>query len=106
MGTNVAWVGFTGSDGGVPSYQTISDFTYSWPLALTIAGSGPEGSRNIQVSFTNNPYATFTVLTTTNLAAPPASWSVAGQATNMGNGLFRFGAPGTNARQYFRVTSP
>ena len=66
------------------------------------------GTSNFQITFTNNPSATFTVLTATNLAEPPANWTVAGVATNMGSGVFQFVAPTASAteQQYYRVTSP
>ena len=66
------------------------------------------GTAGFQISFTNNPNAKFTVLTTTNLALPPANWEVAGVATNIGDGEFLFAAPAVPAaeQQYYRVTSP
>jgi hypothetical protein len=40
-GTNVAWVGITGSEGGAVSYQTVSNFSYvPLPTLLSNPGSG------------------------------------------------------------------
>jgi hypothetical protein len=41
MGTNVAWVGITGSEGGVLSHQTVSNFScVPLPVLLSTPGSG------------------------------------------------------------------
>ena len=62
----------------------------------------------IQFSFTNNPSASFTVLSTTNISLPLANWTVVGSATNISSDLFQFTSqPTTNDRQrYYRVRSP
>ncbi len=61
-----------------------------------------------QLQFTNNQGATFTVLTTTNLALPLNQWSVAGAATNIGGGLYQFAAPipENNPQAYYVARSP
>ncbi len=76
------------------------------PLILT--GGTILANGAFQFSFTNNQGASFTVLTTTNLASPMSNWTVVGTPTNNGSGLFQFTAPmSTNAPQlYYRVRSP
>ena len=57
-GTNAAWVGITGSEGGILSHQTVSNFSYvPLPMLLSTPGGGnsvktyPNGQRD----FTNAP---------------------------------------------------
>ena len=77
-GTN-AFVGFTGGDGGIASQQTISDFTYSWPLtALNLSTNRLDepvtvGSDSVTLSvnpasvvWTATAYAPWLHLTVTN----------------------------------------
>ncbi len=66
------------------------------------------GNGEIQFSFTNNPSASFTVLSTTNISLPLANWTVDGQATNISSDLFQFTSqPTVNDRQrYYTVHSP
>jgi DNA-binding beta-propeller fold protein YncE len=66
------------------------------------------GNGVIQFSFTNNPSASFTVLTATNISLPLANWTVAGSATNISSDLFQFTSrPTTNDQQrYYIVHSP
>ena len=60
------------------------------------------GSGALRFSFTNNPNASFTVLSTTNLALPLFQWTVAGVATNISSNLFQFTSqPTTNDVQLF-----
>ncbi|MGH7941932.1 MAG: lectin-like domain-containing protein [Limisphaerales bacterium] len=40
LGTNAAWVGFTGADGGATSVQTISEFSFTSIPAAAIQSSG------------------------------------------------------------------
>jgi len=121
------WLTITGVTNGVVSYSftanlgtsnrvahinvlgvpvTITQSVVVTPPALAVAYAGPGGGGDIQISFTNNPDATFTVLTSPNVAAPLATWTVLGAITNLGGGLFQFVTPGTNAQQFYRVRSP
>ena len=62
----------------------------------------------LQFAFTNNPGATFTVLSTTDLSLPLSDWTVAGAASNIGGSQFQFTVqPATNAGQgFYTVRSP
>ena len=75
------------------------------PPKLTGASLLPNGGGFV-FSFTNNPGATFSVLTSTNITLPPGQWTRIGSATNVSSGLYQFTAPATNAQQYYRVSSP
>jgi len=59
-------------------------------------------------SFTSSPSASFTALTTTNLALPMNQWTVAGNISNLGGGSFQFSIPtATNGPSwFFRIRSP
>ena len=68
---------------------------------------GVETNGHFQVSFANSPGVTFTILATTNLALPEASWSVLGTATESPAGQFRFtDTTATNGVRFYRVRSP
>jgi len=58
----------------------------------------------LQFDFTNNPSASFTVLSATNLSLPLSNWTVVGAATNIGSDIFQFTSQqGTNNSQLFYV---
>jgi hypothetical protein len=98
--TDSAWVqsaAFTVGAGTTPVATNIN---------LTTASVLPGGS--FQFAFTNIPGASFTVLTTTNLALPLASWTVLGAVTEVTPGKFQFSDPQAtnNPQRYYRVKSP
>jgi hypothetical protein len=66
------------------------------------------GNGVFQFRFTNNPAATFTVRSSTNLSLPLASWTVVGTATNVSGDTFQFTSPATTGDQqrFYRVSSP
>ena len=67
------------------------------------------GNGAIQLSFTNNPSASFTVLSSTNLSLPLSSWTVLGPATNASSSdLFQFtsSAALSNQQCFYTVRSP
>ena len=62
---------------------------------------------NFQVRFVNSPGVTFTVLATTNIATPLASWTVLGAATESPAGQFTFtDTTATNGLRFYMVRSP
>ena len=74
-----------------------------------LTGAAKSGSGSFQFAFTNDSSgATFTVLTTTNLALPINSWTVLGGAIGTAPGQFQFTDPqATNLpRRFYRVSSP
>jgi hypothetical protein len=61
----------------------------------------------LQFTFTSSPAATFTVLTSTNLALPLSNWTVLGAPVSNGPSSFQFRIPATNGiPQFFGVRSP
>ncbi len=76
--------------------------------APTLTGSTMPGPGIFRFSFTNNPNASFTVLTATNVSLPLANWTVAGTPTNIGSGQFQFTTPATPGdwSRFYRVRSP
>lgn len=84
-----------------------------WPQvpaspALTLTSAAKLANGSFKFSFTNNPGATFTVLTATNPSAPLTNWTSLGSATEVSPGQFQFTdaqAP-NNSRRFYRVSSP
>jgi hypothetical protein len=85
------------------------------PITQGLIGTPPSltaiqilGDGSVQFSFTNNPSASFTVLSSTSLSLPLAKWAVAGPATNLSSDLFQFTSqPATNGQQlFYTVRSP
>jgi DNA-binding beta-propeller fold protein YncE len=120
-----SWLTISGVNNGVVSFaftaattnrtayitllgQTITITQTATVTPLILTGGTILANGAFQFSFTNNQGASFTVLTTTNLASPMSSWTVVGTPTNNGSGLFQFTMPmTTNTPQlYYRVRSP
>jgi len=59
------------------------------PQSLTVLGTGA-----FQFTFTNVANTTFRVLATTNVSLPSTDWTVLGNATNAGGGVYQFTDPG------------
>lgn len=96
---------FAFDDAAVTYATTASSNTTTAPV-LTNVKLFSNGA--IQFSFLNNPLATFTVLTTTNVSVPLTNWTVAGTATNAAPGVFQFTSqPATNVpRRFYLVRTP
>jgi DNA-binding beta-propeller fold protein YncE len=88
--------------------QTISITQGLIGTPPNLTGVQARGDGTIQFSFTNNPSASFTVLSTTNISLPLANWTVVASATNISSDLFQFTSqPTTNDQQrYYTVRSP
>jgi hypothetical protein len=76
------------------------------PPQLTGITFGTNGS--FQFGFTNNPGASFSVWSSTNLLLPFTNWTPLGALTNDGSGQYQFSDPSaTNGGQrFYRVSSP
>jgi sugar lactone lactonase YvrE len=68
------------------------------------------GQGVLHFTFTNNPSASFTVLSATNLGLPLSDWTVVGTATNIGIGsqTFEFTTPPspTDTQRFYTVRTP
>jgi hypothetical protein len=72
---------FAGSPFAVEQQFTIAPLIFQ-PLLL--------GNGQFQFSFANSGSAVYEVLGTTNVSLPVAQWSVLGQPTHLGGGLYQF----------------
>jgi len=80
----------------------------------TLVGTAPRltslgiSNQMFGLAFTNIPHAAFSVLSTTNLALPLSSWTVAGSPIEPTPGQFRFFDPATtnSPQQFYEVRSP
>ena len=100
---------FPGEEGPL----SISDF-----IAMDILGYNSRGIRAAQVtgtplangafqlSFTNLAGTSFSVLSSTNLSAPLASWTVLGTAVEYPVGQYNFIDPNGGAQRFYLIRSP
>jgi hypothetical protein len=74
--------------------------------AIVISGAKlPNGA--FQLAFTNTPGASFTVLTSTNIAVPLDEWTSSGAALETSPGTYQFTDETTNSPQrFYRIRSP
>jgi hypothetical protein len=98
VGTNAAWVGITGSEGGVLSHQTVSNFTF---VPLPALAAGASGSNTLTLTWPASVYG-FTLQTNSNLANP-AGWMPAGATVTQTNGLNQVVIPSPTGTQFFRL---
>lgn len=86
--------------------NVITQGTIGTPACLTGVQVLSNGA--FQFSFTNDPSASLTVLSATDLASPLANWAVLGPATNVSSNLFQFTfEPSTNdPNRFFMIRSP
>jgi hypothetical protein len=100
VGTNTAWVGITGSEGGILSHQAVSNFSYT-PLApLALHPSAPGWAA---LSWPASVYGA-QVLVTSSLN--PANWTTNSAAITLTNGLAQVLVPITSTNQFFRLNVP
>jgi hypothetical protein len=96
--------GFNTSDTG-PTTELFDPVGTAATPALLSLPKLPFGT--VQVNFRNTPGLSFTILTTTNLAAPLDQWTTAGVATEISPGHYQFTDTITTSPQHFsRVRSP
>jgi hypothetical protein len=91
-----------------PGHVFIRAYASAGATPPLLVGPVSLGNGTFQFAFSNNtPGASFTLLTTTNLALPLSNWTVAGTPTNTAPGLFQFSIQATNGPQgFYRVRSP
>jgi microcystin-dependent protein len=106
QGVRTASLYITNSDpGNDPFIVNLTGTATVSPPSLE--ASYVKSNQSLQFSFSNSPYASFTVLSATNLTLPASNWSVVGTATNF-DGDFEFSVPiVTNGpARYYQVLSP
>jgi hypothetical protein len=98
-GTNVAWVGITGSDGGVLSHQTVSNFSY---VPLPVLLSSPGSGSSVNLSWPASIYG-YHLQSTSNVLGN--AWSDLPATVTQANGFNLATVPATNS-QFFRLVLP
>jgi CheY-like chemotaxis protein len=97
LGSNVAYVGFTGADGGVSSEQTVSNFVFAPLTTLSIALSGS----NAVISWPASLLGYYVLQSASNLAEP--NWqNVTAPITQVG-GQNEVTVPYAGTKQFFRL---
>ena len=100
VGTNVAWVGITGSEGGVLSHQTVSNFSYV-PLPVLLSNPGSGGS--VTLSWPASIYG-YHLQSTSNLLG--SVWADLPATVTQTNGFNLATVPATGDSQFFRLVLP
>ena len=99
LGSNIAYVGFTGGDGGVASTQTISNFLFM-PPGLPL--SFEQTSSKTAVLSRIPAYNGFLLQTSTNLVV----WQNVTAPVNMVGGQYQVEIPMSGGAQFYRLSLP
>ncbi len=118
------WLTITGVTNGVVSFAFAANSTATnrtaniTVLGMTVAvtqsaapvltGIAMLNNGSFQFGFSNNPGASFTVWTATNLMLPLTNWTPLGAPDNLGSGQYQFTDPSAtnDIQRFYRVTSP
>jgi hypothetical protein len=99
-GTNASWVGITGSEGGVVSYQTVSNFTY---VPLPDLLSTPNSGNSMTLSWPASIYG-YHLQSSSNLVGNV--WADLPATVTQSNGFNLTTVASTNNSQFFRLVLP
>lgn len=98
-GTNTAYVGFTGGDGGVTSIQTISNFSFVSIPTATIQMSGPNAVISWPQTILGYSLQENSNLTTTN-------WATVTNLPVVANGQNQVALPASRTSLFYRLILP
>jgi hypothetical protein len=120
-----SWLTITGVTGGVVNFNFASNTGFPRTAHITVLGQTVTvtqassialvpvnlsasllASGSFQISFSNTPGATFTVLATTNLALPLSAWTPLASPVESPPGKYQFATPSTNADIFYVVRAP
>jgi hypothetical protein len=92
----------------IGAHMDIGAFEVALVTAPWLTSAGVTVDQLFAFQFTNSPGGTFTVLTSTNVALPPESWTPLGAPSEIAPGLYQFLAPisAGNPQQFYRVRNP
>jgi hypothetical protein len=115
-GVNNGVVSFAFTANPSPSSRTATLTVLGQSIAVTQSGNLPRPqlsvaspvSGTLQITFTNNPGGTFTVIGTTNLALPYSSWTSLGPPVESPAGFYTFSTSISPAapKYFYAVVSP
>jgi predicted outer membrane repeat protein len=101
VGANTAWVGITGSEGGVLSHQIVSNFTY---VPLPPLAASPNGTGGVLLTWPG-AVAGFILQSKTNLT--DANWTTVAVPATQSNNLNQVVIPASASRtQFYRLMLP
>ncbi len=101
VGTNAAWVGITGSEGGVLSHQIVSNFTFT-PMPTLAASGGQSGS--LVLTWPATAYGF--MLEVNSSLNNPSGWTPVAATVTQTNGLNTVVVPSLAGTQFYRLQLP
>jgi len=100
VGTNAAYIGFTGADGGSTSIQTISNFSF---LSIPPVAIQPDGSGNVLVSWSS---AAPGYIVQRNPDLTGTNWVNVSNDTIVTNGFYQVTEPENASNCFYRLALP
>jgi len=100
LGTNTAWVGITGSEGGVLSHQAVSNFSY---LPLPTLGASPNGPNRVTFNWPGS-IAGFQLQSKTNIT--DTNWITVSASVSQTNNLNQVIMTSPIGTRFYRLMLP